>query len=416
MSQFNPSENIETNAPPNPMLDVDPYLDAGEQPVADIEIAEQEPPSFETEPEYSDDSLGDPSIGVNAVRNVAPESNDDHPRFAMSGLLPISLFRQCGNNSWGDFNRKDAEGRTIQNFDYYPAFVLIPIFGGNFHIPYENVPTESDDITKAEAFDFDTFTKSPRKGYSEVTRTPKQCAEIFMKENRRSGGRVLDSLTGYQRHDRDRGYGAARRLVETILPYRDRQLLPETSRERGGVRFRGPFLDELLAFVKSNGLKRLEAAGYSTEFDSVSYRCYQEIVKLLTDAISAATTLVDETEAEIKNPQEIKKGYDPPNLEIPNAPVSTDLYCLAHIDRVELEMKQLRASENIGSSLADPMTKAIHAMTAIAEKMNVPPQVPANAISREEAEAMIRTAVEETRKSVLAEVTAEVTAAGKKTK
>jgi hypothetical protein len=334
------------------------------------------------------------SIGHNAVQNIPQPPDDNLPRYGLSGLLPISLMKMTGNNSWADFNRKDRAGRTIINFNWYPAFTLVPIFGGSFQIPYENKPTYSDEPVQAAQFDLNKFEKDPHETFTQAVRSARECSEIFLRENRSSGCAVLHSLTGYNAGEADKGFSSARRLVETILPVRDRSVFPETTRVRAGVVFKGPFLDTLLADVKANGLKRLEAAGYSIDPQGIAYKCYQEIRKVLSDGEQRANAFVDETEAEIRKPDGLKRTYDPPDLETYDAPVSTDLYCLAHVDRVELDNKQLRASENIGREIANPMTEFVREMR---DALKAQPAVPAGAIPVDQVESMIQSAVSATR-------------------
>jgi hypothetical protein len=360
MSEFNPAEADQNNE----KFSLD----------GDVNVAEAQPhfrgarqasaPEYqETTGDYDteihgefDNDAYDASIGFNAIENVAPEPDDAYPRYGLSGLLPINLMKQNGNNSWADFNKK-LLGRTIVNFNYYPAFTIIPIFGGSFDIPFECLPTHASEPIKPAPFDFDSFMQQPQQGISKVDRTAKQCADIFLMENRSSGGGVLYSLVGYHVRDTDKGFAAARKLVETILPYRDRTIFPVSERVKAGVVFKGPFLDELLDNLKAEGISRLRAAGYDTSPDSPEMKCYAEIRHILSNGEKRAHAFLDETEAEIKKPDGLKRAYDPPDLETYDAPVSTDLYCLAQTNRIEADMRQLRASENIGTSLADPMTK-----------------------------------------------------------
>jgi hypothetical protein len=80
---------------------------------------------------------------------------------------------------------------------------------------------------------------------------------------------------------------------------------------------------------------------------------------VLLKGIQMANTFLNDTEAEMKSKDGVKHMYDVPNLEVEDAPVPTDLYCLAHTDRIELDDKQLHASATIGSEIAQPMTNAV---------------------------------------------------------
>jgi hypothetical protein len=394
MSEFDPAEADNFNLDDdvngtgvNQLKDEQPTREAasGTQQDYDSSIQEEEEDAYD-------------AIGENAVVNQPQEPDDNLPRYAMSGLLPISLMKQVGNNSWCDFNKRDAAGRTIVNFNWYPAFTLIPIFGGSFEIPFENRPTYSDDPIPPAPFQMKAFEDSLKDVSTKAIRSAKQCADIFTRENKSSGGIILHALTGYHASDADKGFGAARQLVETILPVRDRSVFPVTDRVRAGVPFKGPFLDDLLSDVKRNGLKRLNAAGLSTEPGSVPFRCYQEIRSLLSNGDKRANAFIDESEAEMKKADGIKRGYDPPDLETYDAPVSTDLYCLAHVDRVEVDNKQLRASQNIGEQIADPISLAVNTMTeAIKEMRQAPAAVPAGAIPESQVQSMIAQAIAATR-------------------
>lgn len=339
----------------------------------DIMTRTGEPGDYNTALDAPDD---DPSLDLNAVENVPKEIADNLPRFAMCGLLPVPLYRQMGNNSYGDFNKKDADGRTIINYNYYPPFTIMPLFGGDFNIPYENQPTESSSPIDPAPFDFNTFKSQPANGFSKLQRNPKQCADTYLREVRFSGGYVFECLIGYHANDPDKGLAACRRLIELILPVRDREVFPVTRRIRDGVAFDGPFLDELLAFVIHHGLQRIEDAHLSEQEMEVGMQLHREIRLLLSNGNKLANSFLNETESEMRNPQEIKKSYDPPNLEVSDAPVSTDLYCLAHTNRIELDNKQLQMSENIGKASSDPLNKTLEKLTEIAAGMsqNVPSQ------------------------------------------
>lgn len=347
----------------------------------DVMTQTGEAADYNTALDTADDSMNDPSLVLNAVDNVPKEIDDNLPRFAMSGLLPISLYRQMGNNSYGDFNKKDAAGRTIINYNYYPPFTIMPLLGGTFNIPYENQPSESDVPVQPEPFNFSAFISQPKNGYTSLKRSPKQCAETFMREARFSGGYVFNCLVGYHAHDDDKGLGAVRKLVDLLLPVRNPDIFPVTRRIKNGVAFTGPFLDELLSFVVKDSLQQLENAGLSDAEFQKGEELHREIRLLLQNGIKLANGFLNETESEIRNTHEIKKSYDPPNLEVSDAPVSTDLYCLAHTNRIEIDDKQLRASENIGKGMADPMTKAVDRLTDIAEMMaNKPEGVPTKGV------------------------------------
>src|SRR5207253_679522 len=116
-------------------------------------------------------------------------------------------------------------------------------------------------------------------------------------------------------------------------------------RIKNGVAFKGPFLDEILEFVNTEAAKRVHRSGLSKSDKEIGFAVVMEVQKLLRDGLSKANGLLNESESEMQDPKDrIKTTYDQPNLEVANAPVATDLYCLAHTDRVEIDNKQLKAS------------------------------------------------------------------------
>ncbi len=319
---------------------------------------------------FDNASLTDPSIGMNALANAPKPSTDELPRFAMSFLLPIPLYRMHGNNSYGDFNPKNERGQNRVNHNYYPPFAIMPLMGGDFTIPFEPHVTVSENEPKPEPFNEQTFLTNPPSGFSSIRRSPRECADIYLRETQSLGGTVIHSLTGYHVTDEDRGLKACKDLLEVIMPSRTPDVMPSTTRVKNGVPFKGPFLDELLLFVKQNGISRLSAAGYNvSDLTSIPIKVYNEVLAYLNTNIQRANRILNATEAEMKNPSEIKKSYDAPNLEIPEAPVSVDLYCLAHTDRTEIDDKQLKASENIGRGFNEPMVEAVRQMTEAVTKM-----------------------------------------------
>lgn len=324
----------------------------------------------------------DASLIDNVLKNAPEPDNDHYPRYAISGLLPIPLYRQNGNNSFADYNQKDSRGRTIKNFNWYPAFTIMPLIDASFPIPHEMQSTLSEEPPTPEPFNERTMEAAAKAGFTSLFKTAKKCAETLHNDYQDSGVYIFDCLIGYGINDPDKGIGRCKALLEVVLPYRDRSVLPETTRVKNGSPFKGPFLDEMYADVKQNGIARLAAAGVKTaDTASVPMRLYNEVRQLLSNNVRRANTILDQTEAEIQNPNEIKRGYDLPNLEIADAPVSTDLYCLAHVNRVELSKVQLEASKNIGEGLANPLADAMNKIAVIAEGMsNRPAQVPSGPV------------------------------------
>lgn len=335
-----------------------------------VETQEAPPPFMDSGEEAFDNSnYDDPSLITNVVENQEKKESDLLPRYGLSVLLPIPLFRQNGNNSYGDFNKKDPRGFNVINFNYYPPYRLMPLVGGTFKIPSENLPTESNEPTKPEPFDYGEFLSRPRGSFSEVNRNPLQCSDIFLRETRAWGGRVINSLTGYHQFDQDKGVSAASRLLDLLLPVRNGDVLPVTSRKRNGIVFKGPFLDEIFDFVVNRAMDVIEATDQLNDAEKrIAVAVQRELRKHLQDGVNMANKLLDETEAEMADPNGRKKSYDQPNLEVDDAPVSTDLYCLAHVNRIEVDMKQLVASENIGRGLSDPMASALDRITEVMER------------------------------------------------
>ena len=331
---------------------------------------------------FDNRNYDDPSLIDNTIENVVKRDDDMLPRYGVSVLLPLPLYRQNGNNSYCDVNKKDPRtGANVVNFNYYPPFRILPLVGGTFNIPFENFPTESNEPTKAAPFDYGEFMSRPRGGFSEINRSPKNCADIFDRETRASGGRIIHSLTGYHQFDADHGVKAASRLLELLMPVRNEELLPATTRKRNGIIFKGPFLDEIFDYVVNKSLDVIEATDQLNDVEKVvAVNVQREIRRHLQDGINKANKMLDETEAEIRNPNEIKKSYDPPNLEYDDAPVSTDLYCLAHVNRIELDNRQLAASETIGKGLSDPMTAALDRFTDIMKANGVATTVPTKGV------------------------------------
>lgn len=340
--------------------------------IVDLDATETQAPPFTGggEEAFDNSSYDDPSLITNAVENQEKKDSDLLPRYGLSVLLPIPLYRQNGNNSYGDFDKKDPRtGANIINFNYYPPFRLVALVGGTFNIPSENLPTTSKEPTKPEPFNYSEFLNNPRGSYSEINRTPRECAEIFDRETRPSGGRVLHSLTGYHQFDQDKGVAAASRLLELLLPVRNANALPVASRKRNGIIFKGPFLDEIFDFVVNRALDVIEETDQLNDAEKlVAVEVQRELRRHLQDGINKANKILDETENEIADPNGRKKSYDQPNLEVDDAPVSTDLYCLAHVNRIEVDMKQLVASENIGKGLSDPMASALDRITEVMER------------------------------------------------
>lgn len=331
-----------------------------------------------------------PEVMMSQAAQNAPEVSDENfPRYAMSFFLPVPLYRMHGNNAFGDFNPKDERGRNAVNYNYFPPFALMPLYGGRFEIPYEPQPTESDEPVKPAEFDYSAFMKQPKNGVSSVYRSPKKCAEFFALAHGSWGGNILNALTGFHITDKDRGLRAARAIVDIVLPVRNENIFPPSVRIKNGVEFSGPFLDELLDFVVKNSLHRINEANLSDADTLVAKQVYQEIRNYLTLAVQLANRTLNETEAEINDPKGLKRTYDPPDLTVQDAPVATDLYALAHTNRVELDMKQLTASENIGKGLSDPMLEVAQQMKQFVEKMGTPSQVPSNVMSLDEVKKML---------------------------
>lgn len=347
-------------------------------------------PTDSEETTYTD-VAEDASLADIAAQNAPTVEDDNYPRYAMSALLPICLFRQNGNNSFGDFNKKGPDGKNIVNHNYFPAFQLIPLFGGSFPIPYEHHPTESQEPVTPAPFNYNAH-QTERTGYDRLTRSPRQCADVFLNETRGSGGQIFQSLIGYHVSDPDRGFNAARTLLKIVFPVHDRDIFPVEMRKKGGVPFKGPFLDQLLEYVIDNAVDAVSAANLSPADEAVGMKLALEVRKVLQTGMKLANIFVDETEAEIRDPEGRKQTYDQPNLDVDDAPVSTDLYCLAHLNRTEADLKQIEAAKHIGAESAVGITEAVKSIDRLAQSMaasNVPQTVPANVMTIEEVKALL---------------------------
>lgn len=341
---------------------------------AGVATATEQEPVVNSDAAFDNSQYDDPSMIVNAVKNVEEESDEKQPRFGISLLLPIPLYRQNGNNSYCDVNRKDPiTGANKVNYNYYPPFRILPLVGGTFNIPTENLPDIGAEITQPAEFDVNSFQTTPRPSRNTIERFAKECSEIFITETGESGSFILHSLTGFHQYDSDKGAKAAYDMLELFLPIRDANKLPVTQRVRAGVLFTGPFLDEINTYVRENG-KRLIAESSLSDADKLTAeRVLVELKQHLQSAISKATQWVNETEAEIRDPNAIKKSYDIPNLDTPDSPVPVDLYCLAHLNRTELDNQQIEASGVIGSTIANPMVDAVHEMKRAVDKLTERP-------------------------------------------
>ena len=137
---------------------------------------------------FDNSNYDDPSMIVSAVKNSVVDVDEHLPRFGLSLLLPIALYRQNGNNSYCDVNRKDPNtGFNQVNFNYYPPFRILPLVGGTFNIPAENLPDISSEPTQPAEFDFGEFQRNPRQSRGTIDRSARECSEIFMRETEESG-------------------------------------------------------------------------------------------------------------------------------------------------------------------------------------------------------------------------------------
>lgn len=289
------------------------------------------------------------------LRNVAErvQSIDDGllPRYGISMFLPIPLYKQHGNNSYVDVNEKDPiTGANISNANYYPPFTLLPLVGGSFPIPFESDATYvNSPVVTPEPFDEKSLANP--KGFNVLIRDAKQCADTFLQQCNTIGAAMLTSLLGYRAQDPDRGVKATMELFMQVFPIHDAAFFPRDIRERGGVVFKGPFLDQIISIFSKRGYAEA-TANVPSDAKERAVALYQEIHGLLQNAAKMATTIINETEAEIKDPRGVKKTYDAPNLSVPDAPVSVDYYALAHLNRVELEFRDVEVSRQMGKSVA----------------------------------------------------------------
>lgn len=312
--------------------------------------------------------------------NNAPQMPDDSlPRYAMSFLLPIALMRMTHADKFGDFNIKDPKtGYNRINLNWYPAFELMPLYGVNVDVPFENNPSETEEMPEPSPFDIGVYTRQKGNGFSSVYRSPRQCADIALKKHKDDGLIVFESITGTIRH----GQGAAQeefrlvqKLLQIIFPVKDRKLFPPMERIRGGVKFVAPFLDEMREFVAKQALIRLKNNTNLTPFEKgIGEKLHRDLLRGVSKGLQLANTYLNETEAEMRDKDGMKKSYDAPNLELPDAPLPTDLYCLAHTNRTELDDKQLQASANIAETVADKFSDAMEKFTSFAQTL--PGQVP----------------------------------------
>lgn len=298
-----------------------------------------------------------------AAPQNAPRTNDDHlPRFAASFLQEISLYTQHGNNFIGDFNPKLPSGANARNFNYWPAFELMPIFGGTTVIPFEVGLTETDEEPKPAPFDEAEFSRSRRPITSVQIKTAKQCANTALLRFAELGLVMLDSLTGFYATEDDKGLMRAAWLYDLVLPIHDKTIFPVGdvfNRIRAGEAFRGPFLDQIQSFLRNESRQRIANANLPTFELEVARALHNEVRAGVDKGMKIAARIINVSHAEMKNPQGLKRKYDESDLETYDAPVARDLYCLAHLNISELDNRQLEASGNIGRELADGIKEAL---------------------------------------------------------
>lgn len=319
---------------------------------------------------------------LNNVLNNAPQMPDDSlPRYAMSFLLPIALMNMTHADKYGDFNIKDPRtGFNKTNLNWYPAFELMPLYGVQVDVPFENFPTETEELPSAAPFDIGMYSRQRNKGFEKVYRNPRQCADLCLKKHRDHGLIVFDSLTGTIRQGQsaaEEEYKLIRKLLGIIFPIKDREAFRETYRVKNGVKFNSPFLDEMREFVQKQSLPRLlSAKGLKPLEIETGEKLHREIMKGVAKGLQLANKFLNEVETEMQSKDGMKKTYDSPNLEVPDAPLPTELYCLAHTNRMEIDDKQLQSSANIGESIADKFSVAMDKITTIANGL---PAATANA-------------------------------------
>lgn len=331
----------------------------------------------------------------NAVANAPTIPNDRLPRYGMSFLLPLPLFDKTGHKFIGDFNPKGEDGGNTANFNYYPAFTLIAYYGGQTDIPFEKLPIYTDEVITPEPFDFGGFQTNAQKGTNILERSARECALVAQQQFADLGYKEFQSLINYHFNDPDRGLGACQNLIELVLPLENEKFFPKSARFKNGVPFNAPFLDEMDNYLPTVAMKRIMSAELREETRLIVNKLYAEIRDGVSNALKLANRILNETEGEMKNPNGARKGYDEPELRFDDAPVPTDLYCLAHTNRTELDNKQLQASTNIGKELAGSITEAFSQLRGDVP----PPTMPKDVMTTEEVQLLLERQRDEMEKS-----------------
>ncbi len=309
-------------------------------------------------PSYGDDSDG--SVNQSELseilrQNAEPEPDERFPRYGVSFLLPVAFQSQDGNRYIGDFNPKYTDGpfagQNKINKSFYPAFTIMPILGGSPLIPFEKPLEFTDEIPKGN---FNPSNVPERVEEKRQFRSARECMANAVRFFGEQGFFELSSLLGYRAFTQDVGVGAAMKLFNILLPVSDKSLFAKSRRFKAGVPFTGPFLDEVIEFIQTKSLRRLEGIEMPEDDFLQGRRLYGEILTGAQSAWKQAREILDTTHKQIKDRE--KNSYDMQDLTHTGALPAVDLYCLAHLDETEADLKQLKASEDRNAELGKQMT------------------------------------------------------------
>jgi hypothetical protein len=191
-----------------------------------------------------------------------------------------------------------------------------------------------------------------------IINSPRFCANTLMRQYHRYGMCVFEHLNGQEKQ--------ARKFFDLILPP---DAIPVTERERCNNVFRGPFLDEVLEYLKRYGRRNIEAArkrfkmtGQGEKLESWALRMLAEMIAGAVKAWQFQNATLNKSEHLIRlkrNGKEGKDWYDERDERFDNPLPAPDLVFLADTNRMPLDLQELAAAQKLAEQTGAATSRGI---------------------------------------------------------
>lgn len=194
-----------------------------------------------------------------------------------------------------------------------------------------------------------------------VRNTPRFCANTLLRQYHKFGMRYFEHLNGQEEKAKD--------FYDIIIP---EDAIPVTTRTRLNQEFRGPFLDEVRAYLLNVSPGRVRRYPFSKSSDKKDEEFRAECMEMLKQMQSGAATawgfqnaILNKSETQIRekrNGGDGKEWYDQRDERFEDSLPGLDSVFLADTNRQPLDVQELAAADKLASDTSRGTIQAVEVM------------------------------------------------------